>query len=257
MGPVLSIITPSYEQGAFIEDNIRSVCQADVPDLEHIVVDGGSSDETVAILEAHEDEYDLRWVSEPDRGQVHAINKGVRMASGDWIGWQNSDDYYTDQGLLAVYRRVTDDPDLELVYGDLQFVDEAGNPIGSRRHGPASTFIQRHLQHFTANHTTFVRDSLAEQIYPLSEDYNYAMDVEWFWKLLNSDPTSAHLPEWIACHRVHDAAKTNASRTKQIQQENAIQQRLDEPFAIETLLPDRLLTYLAYTYLRYHRVRER
>ena len=87
----LSILTPSYNQGDFIEKNINSVMNQDWDDIEHIILDGGSTDNTLSILKKYPH---LKWVSEPDEGQADALNKGLQMASGDIVGWINSDDYY-------------------------------------------------------------------------------------------------------------------------------------------------------------------
>ena len=94
--PRVSIVTPSYNQGQFIEDTLLSVKNQDYPSIEHIIVDGGSTDNTLEILQKYEGSYSMRWVSEPDRGQSDAVNKGFRMANGEIVGWLNSDDCYFD-----------------------------------------------------------------------------------------------------------------------------------------------------------------
>ncbi|MCK4733699.1 MAG: glycosyltransferase, partial [Methanophagales archaeon] len=98
---LVSIITPSYNQGRFIEDALLSVKNQDYPNIEHIIVDGGSIDNTLEILRKYENEYNLRWISEPDEGQSGAVNNGFRMAKGEIIGWVNSDDGYFDVSAIS------------------------------------------------------------------------------------------------------------------------------------------------------------
>lgn len=116
-----SIITPSYAQGQYIRQNIESVLNQASTDLEHIVVDGGSSDETVDILNSYPH---LKWVSEKDEGQADALNKGLSMATGDIVGWINSDDYYLD-GALKKVAELFADPEVQWVIGDILLFDEA------------------------------------------------------------------------------------------------------------------------------------
>ncbi len=126
--PLVSIVTPSYNQGAFIEETIRSVLSQDYPRIEYIVVDGGSTDGTLSILRKYGDH--LTWFSEPDKGQSDAINKGFRKSHGEILAWLNSDDIYlpgavrTAAGYLAVH------PEVAMVYGDCHMVDEQGQVVG-------------------------------------------------------------------------------------------------------------------------------
>jgi glycosyltransferase involved in cell wall biosynthesis len=99
--PLVSIVTPSYNQGRFIEATLLSVRNQDYPNIEHLVIDGGSSDNTVEILEKYEKVYNLKWISEPDKGQSDAVNKGFERARGLIIGWLNSDDIYIDQQVIS------------------------------------------------------------------------------------------------------------------------------------------------------------
>lgn len=119
--PLISIITPSFNQAAYIEDTIRSVMTQDYPSWEHIVVDGGSSDGTVEILQRYPH---LRWVSEKDRGQADAVNKGLRMAQGEIIGWLNSDDTYLPGALAVAARELDRRRDRWIIMGNCEFVDD-------------------------------------------------------------------------------------------------------------------------------------
>lgn len=122
---LVSIITPSYNQGRFIEDTLLSVKNQDYPNIEHIIMDGGSTDETIDILRTYEGTYNMRWVSEPDKGQSDAVNKGFRMAKGEIIGWVNSDDGYFDVSAISSVVKFFDKyDDADVIYGDVVRIDE-------------------------------------------------------------------------------------------------------------------------------------
>jgi len=123
--PLVSIVTPSYNQGRFIEETLLSVKNQDYPSIEHIIVDGGSTDNTLEILKKYEGSYSMRWVSEPDRGQSDAVNKGFRMANGEIVGWLNSDDCYFDICTISNVKEYFHKyEDADVVYGDAVRIDE-------------------------------------------------------------------------------------------------------------------------------------
>ena len=111
--PLVSIVTPSLNQGRFIEDTIRSVLGQDYPRIEYLVVDGGSTDETLDVLARHDRA--LRWLSRPERGQAAAVNKGLRMATGEILGWLNSDDVYEPSAVSTAVAYLREHPEAALV----------------------------------------------------------------------------------------------------------------------------------------------
>ena len=123
--PLVSIVTPSYNQGPYIEATIQSVVSQDYPHLEYIVIDGGSQDNTVAILKRYAER--LCWISEPDHGQADAINKGFRIAHGEILAWLNSDDTYLPGAVCQVVEYFQRHPDVSMVYGEGQHVDAEGH----------------------------------------------------------------------------------------------------------------------------------
>ncbi|NIO39756.1 MAG: glycosyltransferase [Burkholderiales bacterium] len=128
--PLVSVITPSYQQGMFIEATIDSVKMQSYPNIEHIVVDAASTDETVDILKRHEGSYHLRWISEPDNGQADAIRKGFAMAKGGILCWLNSDDtYLTPHVISRVVAYFSDYPEADVVCGCGAYIDEKGHWI--------------------------------------------------------------------------------------------------------------------------------
>lgn len=136
--PVVSIITPSFNQAEYIEDTLKSVKFQDYPKVEHIVMDGGSSDGTVDLLKKYESSYNLEWVSQPDDGQADAINKGFKKAKGDILGWINSDDVYISKSAVSqLVNALTRYPNADLVNGRGIRLEEAGkwnHPIKRRDH---------------------------------------------------------------------------------------------------------------------------
>ena len=129
--PRITIITPSYNQGQFIEETIQSVLNQGYPNLEYIIIDGGSTDQTVEIIKRYAAQI-AYWVSEPDRGQTHAINKGLAQATGEILAYLNSDDYYLPGALHAVAKYFGCNPQVDLLHGCCRYVNEQGEPIGEQ-----------------------------------------------------------------------------------------------------------------------------
>jgi glycosyltransferase involved in cell wall biosynthesis len=127
--PLVSIVTPSFNQADFLEATIESVLSQDYPRIEYIIVDGGSTDGCVDILSRYSDRIDY-WISEPDAGQTDAINKGFDRAKGQIFAWLNSDDVYKPGAVSEAVAFLHENPDVGMVYGDADFIDDAGNWIG-------------------------------------------------------------------------------------------------------------------------------
>jgi glycosyltransferase involved in cell wall biosynthesis len=239
---MLSIITPSYNQSKYLSKNIESILSQSADDVEHIIVDGGSDDGTIDILKEYDNKYDLRWVSEPDRGQTHALNKGIQMARGEWIGWQNSDDFYLLRAFDKFRQTLRRNPQADAIYGDLVIVDENGNQISRQFMTRPSKFIQRYWSLFASNQSLFVRRSVLEEIFPLDEKLEYTMDAELTWKLLDRDYNLVHVPEPLGAFRVQPDAKTYQG-VRGLQEQEL--QKIYEFPVYERFLPDSILQNLA------------
>lgn len=203
--PLVSIVTPSLNQGRFIRDAIQSVADQDYPNIEHIVVDGGSTDQTIELLRSHPH---LRWISEPDRGQADAINKGFRMAGGAILGWLNADDLYLPGAVRAAVAALRDSG-AALVHGSWRQIEEDGTTI---RDVPAVPFdFRRQLE--VANRVAqpgslFTREAY-EAVGGLDPRYRYALDYELWLKLGRRFPVT-HVDRVLAAYRYHGMSKTVA-----------------------------------------------
>ncbi|MDA9389913.1 glycosyltransferase involved in cell wall biosynthesis [Bradyrhizobium sp. USDA 3311] len=205
--PTLSIITPSFNQATFLPQTLDSVLKQKYPKLEYIVIDGGSTDGSREIIESYSDRLTF-WVSEKDRGQVHALNKGLQRATGDWVGWQNSDDFYLPGAFESFAVATQRYPDADIVVADIVLVDEAGTPIRDVRYVKPtyeSVFAEGML---LANQAAFWRRALHERVGFLDERYNCSFDYDWFIRLLKCG-RAVHVREHWGCLRYHDQSKTS------------------------------------------------
>lgn len=232
--PRISIVTPSYNQVEFIEKNLRSVYSQSYDNIEHVVIDGGSDDGTVEVLRDYEDKYNLKWVSEPDNGQTHALNKGIQKATGDWIGWQNSDDYYLPDAFENLANTIDRKNPVDAIYGDVLIVDQNGEEISAVFTTRPSKFVQRYWSLFASNQSLFVASDTLDSIWPLDEDLMYTMDASLTWKLLDGAYDLVQVPKFLGAFRVHEAAKTYNNVNEE--QRAELNEIYDSPW-YESLLP--------------------
>ncbi|PTD94213.1 hypothetical protein C9439_03960 [archaeon SCG-AAA382B04] len=245
MNPTLSIITPSYNQEDFIEENILSVKEQTTKEIEHVIIDGDSDDKTLEIIKEYEDEYNLRWISEPDSGQSEAINKGIEMAEGDWIIWLNADDFFLPNALKNFFKAKKIFKKADVIYGDLKYVNQDKKTIRKKYHTKPSKFIHKHWKYFTANHCTFFREEVLKEVRGVNEDLEYTMDIDLLWRVLDSHYKLNHIPEFIAAHRKHSEAKTYGKKTKKHKEESKRLRNMPDYSFIEKILPRELLALLA------------
>lgn len=218
----ISVVTPSFNQARFIERTIRSVLDQSHPDVELLVVDGGSTDGTLDILRKYADR--IAWVSEKDRGQAHAINKGLRKASGAIVAWLNSDDTYEPGALARVAGYFTDHPECGWAYGKCRIIDEEDREIRS--------FITRYKNLLLANYSfpkllaenfisqpaVFWRRKLLDEIGYLSEQEHFCMDYE-YWLRVGSRHPAGVIREYLANFRYHGGSKSGSVNRRQFEDE--------------------------------------
>ena len=204
--PRISIVTPSFNQAAFLEETIRSVLLQDYPNLEYIIIDGGSSDGSVEIIRKYEP-WLAYWVSEPDPGFIHAINKGIKKSTGEIISWLNSDDTYFPGVLNTVRTYLIFQPGTQVLYGDALFVDSEGKKISyfkSHDFIPPSIFFD----HFIPQPASFIRRSIFDQVGLLNEDLKFALDYDLWMRIVNRGRLN-YIPELWATYRIHSASKSS------------------------------------------------
>lgn len=204
--PLVSIVTPSYNQARFLETTIRSVLEQDYPNLEYIIVDGGSTDGSREIIERYADRL-AWWVSERDQGQTDAINKGFARARGEVLAWLNSDDTYQPQAISQAVAFLQANPAVGMVYGDANLIDESGRVIGKF---PARQTSYRQLRRgyvHIPQQAAFFRASLWRQVGPLDPTFYFAMDYDLWVRLARLAPVQ-YEPRLWANFRLHDTGKS-------------------------------------------------
>jgi glycosyltransferase involved in cell wall biosynthesis len=208
--PLVSIVTPSYQQARFLESTIRSVLEQDYPRLEYIIVDGGSTDGSVEIIQRYADRL-AWWVSEKDKGQTDAINKGFARAQGDIFAWLNSDDTYNPGAVSAAVKVLTEHPEVGLVYSDCNYVDEEGRVIGQFRAAQTDYLRLRQGYVHIPQQTMFFRAKYWQELGPLDPSFYFAMDYDLWTRIARQAPLKYVQGQSWANFRIHGSGKTTAA----------------------------------------------
>ncbi len=206
--PLVSIITPSYNQGQFIRETIESVLNQSYDNIEYIVMDGGSTDETVSILKEYDDR--ITWVSEKDGGQADAVNKGIRVAKGEIIGWLNSDDTYYPDAVKRAVEVLKKFPDVEMMYGEGMYIDTESNETERYETKP---FTREKLAEecFICQPTAFFTKNIVQKAGMLNADLQLCMDYE-LWMRIGKITEVLYIPEYLATSRMYIDNKTSSRR---------------------------------------------
>ena len=217
--PIVSIVTPSFNQGPFIRATIESVLSQNYPNLEYIVMDGGSTDETASIVKDYASR--LTWISEKDRGQSHAINKGFRMARGDIVSWLNSDDIILPGAVRTAVQAFREHPDAGAVYGEGFCLDRDGTVTGRYRWTePFNLWKLIYLSDYILQQSAYFRRTVLYEVGLLNEDLHYTMDWDLFVRIALQRHIH-YIPEYLGCIREYPEAKSfsgGAIRIREIRQ---------------------------------------
>jgi len=245
--PTISVIVPSYQQGHFIEETLRSIILQEYPAIEIIVVDGGSTDQTTSILKAY-DPWITKWVSEKDDGQSHALNKGISWATGDYIGWQNSDDFYYHGALKALAISALQGHDV--VYANLKIIDEYSAEISRLYFLPFHGWLLKYYGIVFSNQAALYRTSLLKAL-GINESYHYAMDFDLEFRLWKAGAKFGTVNKFLGAFRYHSNAKTVREFHHKVKQEEQLVRSqhgmpIDNEKTIEKQYPLRYMFCIVY-----------
>lgn len=232
--PKISIVTPSFNQSEFLEETIRSMLLQGYPNLEYVIIDGGSTDDSVKIIQKYEPWLSY-WVSEPDRGQTHAVNKGFALCSGEILAWLNSDDTYEPEALAAVVKKMVSDRTIDVLYGNVKITDEVGKLLAEVRSVPfnSKAFLYETV-HIVAQSAVFWRREIQRKVGDVNEGLHYSMDRELLIRFMENGAKFSFIRQVLGTYRCHSQAKTSSDRSRaellSIPQMSAVTKRIDYPF---------------------------
>ena len=209
--PLVTIVTPSLNQGEFIEETIKSVLCQTYNDIEYIVMDGGSVDNTIKILEKYAK--NIIWVSEPDQGQTDAINKGLKRSAGEYFCYLNSDDTLEKDAIKDMVTYLETHPESSLVYGDADYIDENSDVI-TTYDTYEWNFKKLKERCFICQPATLLRKKTIEDFGYFDESLHYIMDYEYWLRIAKNGGVISYLPKKLANSRLYENTKTMSCRGK-------------------------------------------
>jgi len=203
----VSIVTPSYNQGKFLEKTINSVLSQNYENIEYFVIDGGSSDHSLDIIKKYKNEI-TGWVSEDDRGQSHAINKGIRRCGGEIFGYINSDDFYEEGVIQRAVDIFSKNPEIDIIYGNFNYVGVKNNLLSNQKTIPFNSKIFRYDFDFICQPASFWRMDVFKKNGLFDVDLKYLMDYDFFLRCVMGKMNFYYDNFTIANLRLHDDCKT-------------------------------------------------
>jgi glycosyltransferase involved in cell wall biosynthesis len=206
--PRISIVTPSYNQAAYLERTIRSVLDQNYANLEYIVIDGGSTDGSVDIIRKYAPRL-AYWVSESDRGQAHAINKGLQRATGEWLAWQNSDDVFLPGAFQQLAQASVAFPKASLLIGDMNLIDKDDKLLRDMKYVKPTYASLLAEGMVLTNQAAFWRASLHAELGYLDEGFDCSFDFDWFLRVLKDGRSAEHVGAVWGALRLHEETKTS------------------------------------------------
>lgn len=223
--PLISIVTPSYNQGQFLEETIRSVLLQGYPNLEYLIIDGGSTDHSVEIIKRYEP-WLTYWVSENDGGQADAINRGWRRSTGEIIAWINADDTYSPKAFETAVTNLVREPNVDLVYGNCNCIDFKGNLLGVMKNWEFDLRRQLTGRNLIHQSSTFFYRYVYDTLKGLDESLNYVMDYDFWVRMLLAGFRFYHVPKVLSNYRLHPSAKTVADNLPMVKEVRTILEKI-------------------------------
>lgn len=221
--PKISVVTPTFNQGKYIEATLRSVHEQGYPNLEHIVIDGGSTDGTVDVIRRFDDQIAF-WSSEPDDGQTDALIKGFSKATGDIFCWLNSDDLFVPTTLMEVAAFFDSHDEARFVYGDSQWVDVDGHFIKPKREHRWNEFVWLNDHNFIPQPSTFWRAEIYREVGGLDISFDLAMDAD-LWIRFAKVTAPIHVPRLWSSMRFYAEQKNTRMRKQSLEEMGRIRAR--------------------------------
>lgn len=209
----ISIIIPSYNQGRFLEDTIVSVLSQNYPEVEIIIMDGGSKDNSVDVIKKYEP-YITYWQSQKDKGQSNAINEGFKRATGEFVTWLNSDDVLLPGALLAIDKTIEANPDIEWFTGNVLWMDKNGVIIRVGKTEKENWLWNKRHLFSNGGPTTIMRRSTLEKLGWLREDFHYMMDTELWHRFIANGYRFVRVKSYLWGLRLHENAKMSGHNFK-------------------------------------------
>lgn len=205
--PLVTIVTPSFNQARFLEQTMRSVLDQDYPNIEYMVADGGSTDGSVDLIQKYSNRLKW-WVSEKDSGQADAINKGFSRARGEIIAWINSDDYYMPGAIASAVKALSDHPEVGMVFGNVRVVDETEKVLNQLSYGDWGLADLMSF-HIIGQPGVFIRRKVLEKTGHLDQSYHLLLDHQ-LWLRLAQEAGMQYIPELWASAHYHEDCKNLA-----------------------------------------------
>lgn len=216
MTPKISIVTPSYNQGQFLEQTILSVLGQGYPNLEYIIIDGGSTDNSLEIIKKYE-KYLTYWVSERDKGQSHALNKGFQIATGEILAWLNSDDYYLPNTLNQIATFLPIKP-ASILFGNCLHMDESSNQFVGSNVVQWQKNFDITIYDYIIQPSSFWNRATWEAVGLLDENLHYGFDWDWFVRAENLGVNFISSNQYFSLYRIHESHKTGTGGDKRFQE---------------------------------------
>ena len=246
--PKISVVTPSFNQAAYLERTILSVLNQNYPNLEYIILDGGSTDGSVEIIKKYE-KYLAYWVSEKDKGQTDAINRGLKMATGHWLTFQNSDDVFAPDAFNNLLKGIKSNPSTSIFFGNFVFIDEHDRTYEIMKSVPFSIYAQVYEGIQVHNQSFFFKKQVCEQFGYFDAQYTFAFDYEIMarWGIQSSVKTKLINDLWGG-FRVHSSAKSSTISETGLREHAHIKAHYHQQ--LKPVLPEKII----YLYIRIRKI---